>query len=184
MSWVKRGMVDMIEKRGAVSVFLLSCWPNALFDLCGIICGHYMMPFWSFFVALCLGKGIIKVAIQTSLFVFLFSDRFDRARAHLIGVVGQMPPWSTLINRRFGDSESFERYVYDKITLLRHGLGNAREKKTLASRCFSLLLLVLISYFVIAAVNQFAQMRQKEVDDREIKLMIQREQIKSNGGNE
>ena len=45
-------MTDFARKYGFWGVFLMSAWPNALFDLCGICCGAMKMPFWDFFGAL------------------------------------------------------------------------------------------------------------------------------------
>jgi len=174
MSLFRRRMIQMIERRGALSVFLLSCWPNALFDLCGIVCGHYMMPFWSFFLALCFGKGVIKVAIQTGFFVFLFSKQFDKARAHLIGVIGEMPPLSFYINRRFGDASKFEQVIYEKLVQFRRdGLLSMRGDSkggggSMMSMFINIFIVLLISYFVCSAISQFAQMRQREIDEEEI----------------
>lgn len=41
--------------------------PNPLFDLAGITCGHFLIPFWTFFGATLIGKAIIKMHIQVSL---------------------------------------------------------------------------------------------------------------------
>ena len=38
--------------------------PNPLFDLAGITCGHFLVPFWTFFGATVIGKAIIKMHIQ------------------------------------------------------------------------------------------------------------------------
>lgn len=38
--------------------------PNPLFDLAGIMCGQFGIPFWKFFMATLLGKAIIKTHIQ------------------------------------------------------------------------------------------------------------------------
>jgi hypothetical protein len=40
-------------------------WPNAAFDMCGMACGWLEVPFWTFFGATLLGKGFIKVTLQT-----------------------------------------------------------------------------------------------------------------------
>lgn len=39
----------------------MSAYPNAFFDLCGMCCGHFNMPFWTFFGAVFIGKALIKV---------------------------------------------------------------------------------------------------------------------------
>lgn len=38
--------------------------PNPLFDLAGILCGQFNIPFWKFFLATLIGKAIVKVCIQ------------------------------------------------------------------------------------------------------------------------
>ena len=40
--------------------------PNPLFDLAGITCGHFLVPFWTFFGATLIGKAIIKMHIQVN----------------------------------------------------------------------------------------------------------------------
>lgn len=44
-----------------MGILLLASWPNAAFDLCGLCCGAFKMPFWSFFGATLIGKGVVKV---------------------------------------------------------------------------------------------------------------------------
>ena len=48
-------------RHGFWGIFLLAAWPNALFDLCGICCGHFLMPFWEFIGATMAGKALVKV---------------------------------------------------------------------------------------------------------------------------
>lgn len=38
--------------------------PNPLFDLAGIMCGQFGIPFWKFFLATVIGKAIIKTHLQ------------------------------------------------------------------------------------------------------------------------
>jgi len=38
--------------------------PNPLFDLAGITCGHFLVPFWTFFGATLVGKAVVKMHIQ------------------------------------------------------------------------------------------------------------------------
>ena len=48
--------------------------PNPLFDLAGITCGHFLVPFWTFFGATLIGKAIIKMHIQKLFVIFVFSE--------------------------------------------------------------------------------------------------------------
>lgn len=45
--------------------------PNPLFDLAGIMCGQFAIPFWEFFLATLFGKALIKTHIQVSLLSIL-----------------------------------------------------------------------------------------------------------------
>ncbi len=50
----------------------MASYPNALFDMCGLCCGHFMMPMGSFLLATTMGKGFIKAPLQGLLFVWVF----------------------------------------------------------------------------------------------------------------
>ena len=46
---------------------LLSAVPNMAFDLCGMCCGHFLMPFRTFFSAILLGKAGVKARMSVAL---------------------------------------------------------------------------------------------------------------------
>ena len=48
--------------------------PNPLFDLAGLTCGHFLIPFGIFFGATFIGKSIIKVSIQSIFVILSFSQ--------------------------------------------------------------------------------------------------------------
>ncbi len=47
-----------------VVVFMMASIPNPLFDLAGLTCGHFLIPFSIFFGAAFIGKSLVKVNIQ------------------------------------------------------------------------------------------------------------------------
>ena len=51
-------MVDFLKEHGFVGVLLMASYPNALFDMCGLCCGHFMMPMHQFLIAT-VGASII-----------------------------------------------------------------------------------------------------------------------------
>ena len=57
-------MLGVIRRHGFLGILLLASWPNAAFDLCGICCGHFQMPFWQFFGATLIGKALVKVPMH------------------------------------------------------------------------------------------------------------------------
>lgn len=69
---MERWMVDFLRHHGFWGVLLMASYPNALFDMCGLCCGHFMMPMGSFLLATTIGKGLIKAPLQGLLFVWIF----------------------------------------------------------------------------------------------------------------
>jgi membrane protein YqaA with SNARE-associated domain len=65
-------LVHMLQRYGFITVLLCASIPNPLFDLAGITCGHFLIPFRTFFTATFLGKALIKVHIQMLFIITLF----------------------------------------------------------------------------------------------------------------
>lgn len=63
----------------------------------GMCCGYLLMPFWTFFIATALGKGVVKVNGQAVVFVNLFGSAafeillkgFDSFNALILAVLGK-----------------------------------------------------------------------------------------------
>jgi uncharacterized membrane protein YdjX (TVP38/TMEM64 family) len=81
---MQKWMVGFLEKNGFIGVFLMACWPNAAFDLCGICCGHFQMKFSTFFSATLLGKGFVLRPVQAAILVGLFSNHYRQIIVHHI----------------------------------------------------------------------------------------------------
>ena len=58
---IKKAIFNNLQKYGFITVLLCASIPNPLFDLAGITCGHFGIPFITFFGATAIGKSIIKV---------------------------------------------------------------------------------------------------------------------------
>lgn len=55
-------------------MLLCASIPNPLFDLAGLLCGHYGIPFLTFLGAAIVGKAFIKVHIQMIFTILMFSE--------------------------------------------------------------------------------------------------------------
>ena len=56
-----------------------------MFDLAGITCGHFGIPFMTFFGATFIGKACIKATIQTVFVILTFSKHHIESMLNLIG---------------------------------------------------------------------------------------------------
>jgi len=109
---MKMWMLHFIEKRGFWGIFLLSAYPNAAFDLCGICCGHFLMPFSEFFGATLLGKGLVKTAGQTAFFVALFRKHSRESILAWLESAGLGASIMHVVRRKIDESiASFQRDV-------------------------------------------------------------------------
>uniref|UniRef100_A0A0G4I722 Vacuole membrane protein 1 n=1 Tax=Chromera velia CCMP2878 TaxID=1169474 RepID=A0A0G4I722_9ALVE len=180
MARMKRWMVTFLESHGWWGVVAMSAWPNVMFDVCGICCGHFQMPLSVFFSALLLGKAVLKTGGQTMFFLFLFMRRYDHWKLHVISMLAAHLPFVHI------DEKALEAQLEATVERLRtgglsdsksgeesEGGSGAEDASWIQSlvgnlsfdKLFRWILAVLIAVFFLSCVDQFAQMRQKEVDE-------------------
>ncbi|KAI9293938.1 hypothetical protein K502DRAFT_325067 [Neoconidiobolus thromboides FSU 785] len=64
---------QLLKITGFMGIFICASIPNPLFDLAGITCGHFMIPFSTFFSAVVLGKAFVKSSLQVLIIIVMFS---------------------------------------------------------------------------------------------------------------
>lgn len=87
---------ESIQRWGFWAVLCAASIPNPLFDLAGLTCGHFGVPFLTFFGATLLGKAVIKVSIQVAFVlasVIYGAAALALARARLLPV---LPEWTRM----------------------------------------------------------------------------------------
>ncbi|ANQ09628.1 Uncharacterized protein PCOAH_00047410 [Plasmodium coatneyi] len=162
---MKIWMIDFIKKHGSISVFLLSCWPNVMFDMCGICCGHFLMPFQNFFIPLLLGKAIVKTIFQSIFLIFMFSNNYKEMQLKMSQKALSIFPLHRIFKNI--DPSSLEDYIDEKISILKY--GQKTKSKMDIMFLFNIFFFVVIIFFFISCVNQIAQKYQKNIDNEELK---------------
>lgn len=77
---------------GFFAILLFASIPNPLFDLAGLMCGHFLVPFWKFFLATLIGKAIIKTHIQTMVVILACNPHvLEALEAGLAWIIGHLP---------------------------------------------------------------------------------------------
>ncbi|SOV83810.1 conserved Plasmodium membrane protein, unknown function [Plasmodium sp. gorilla clade G3] len=166
---MKIWMLDFIKKYGSISVFLLSCWPNVMFDLCGICCGHFLMPFQNFFIPLIVGKAIVKTIIQSFFLIFVFSNNYKEMQLKIIQKCLSILPLH-LFSENLSDESFLENYIDEKISILKHGTKSSSKLNFMF--LFNIFFCVLLIVFFISCINQIAQKYQKNVDEEELEGLL------------
>lgn len=77
---------------GFFAILVFASVPNPLFDLAGLMCGHFLVPFWKFFLATLIGKAVIKTHIQTLSVIFACNPHvLEAVEAGMAWVISHLP---------------------------------------------------------------------------------------------
>lgn len=94
----KRWLLSHAQHLNFFTILLLASVPNPLFDLAGIMCGQFGIPFWKFFFATLTGKAIIKTHIQTIFIISLCNNQLlEWVETELIWMLGLIPGFSSVL---------------------------------------------------------------------------------------
>jgi vacuole membrane protein 1 len=168
LNWMKDWMIQFLEKHGFWGVLLMSAWPNVAFDLCGICCGHFLMPFWTFFGATLIGKSVIKVNLQSAFFITIFTD------AHMKQVeafIASVTPAAWKLDARVSEFllECREKFHSARAKAsIEHASGEAKTGGAI-SQVGSIVMVLFIGYFAVSCIEQFAQQHAAEEDEEKLK---------------
>ena len=66
-----------------ITIILLSCWPNAMFDICGIASGLVRLDIYQFILPTFIGKTCIKTPIQLFLFLYYYANYGNSLHSNL-----------------------------------------------------------------------------------------------------
>ena len=157
-------MISFMKTHGFWGLVAMSSWPNAAFDLCGICCGTFMMPFWSFLGAVLIGKGLVKAPMQAAVMSTVFSTG---PRTYIIGTIASAfpPGWGVRDFLNDGAAKAI-------------GKMNGKKKTAAAKGGLSLstmwgyLITIFVAYFATSCIEQMAQMKQANIDKKEVERKL------------
>jgi vacuole membrane protein 1 len=122
-----------------------------LFDLAGITCGHFGIPFWTFFGATLIGKSIIKVHIQAIFVIISFSKQHIE---HILSIIESNLPFlhGTL-------SSALQK---QKKSLFHGDAANLDESKPLIAKLWEGFIILMVLYFLNSIINSLVNERLAE----------------------
>lgn len=198
-SRMKNWMLSFIQNHGFWGILLLAAYPNAAFDLCGICCGAFQMPFWEFFGATLIGKALIKVGGQSAFFVALFRRETREVLLSMIEAAfptyipgfstrGGVTPAQTLhkgINNRIADfQEGVARRAAaaaaDQRWFYQRALSKLSSKEQMKMSLLAMkpspwgaFVMLAMGSFLKGVVEQFAQGQAAEEHGRQIRALVE-----------
>ncbi|KAB2092501.1 hypothetical protein E1A91_A02G036400v1 [Gossypium mustelinum] len=149
------------------TILLLASVPNPLFDLAGIMCGQFGIPFWKFFLATLIGKAIIKTHIQTVFIISVCNNQLlDWIENELIWILSFIPRFDSYLPTLTAKLHSVkEKYLAATPPVP----SNIKDKWdfSFASIWNTIVWLMLMNFFV-KIVNATAQRYLKKQQDKSL----------------
>ncbi|XP_033628223.1 vacuole membrane protein 1-like [Asterias rubens] len=155
---LKLGIQKLVQRVGFFGILACASIPNPLFDLAGITCGHFLVPFWTFFGATLIGKAVIKMHIQKLFVILTFSEHHVEVLVELLGKIPKVGPPLQV---------PFRDYLEKQKNKLHHKTGETVAQGTnWLSWVFEKLIIIMVVYFIISIVNSLAQRYAKRLHDK------------------
>lgn len=145
----------LVEKVGFLGILACASIPNPLFDLAGITCGHFLVPFWTFFGATLIGKAVIKMHIQKMFVIIAFNEDMVASAVHKIKYVPYIGKYLQAPFKEF--------LVKQKAKLHRKAGTSMPSEGSWLSWVFEKFVIAMIVYFVLSIVNSLAQSYHKRI---------------------
>ncbi|KAK3027246.1 hypothetical protein RJ639_041664 [Escallonia herrerae] len=165
---LKRWFLSHSQYLNFLTILVLASVPNPLFDLAGIMCGQFGIPFWEFFLATLIGKAVIKTHIQTVFIISVCNNQLlDLIENKLIWVLSLVPGFASVLPNLITKLHA----VRDKYMATPHPVpSHVKVKKwdlSFTSIWNTVVWLMIINFF-IKIVTVTAQSYLKKQQDREL----------------
>lgn len=139
----------IIKKHAFIVIFWCAAVPNPFFDLAGLICGHFQIPFFTFFGATIMGKAVIKATFQSLLTIVTFSHHIVE---NVIMIISSIIPAADQFLRNELEKQKSKLYEHDV----------KDEQESIIAKLWGYVILAMIAYFLYAFLNAIVQFRLKE----------------------
>ncbi|KAG7471297.1 hypothetical protein MATL_G00123020 [Megalops atlanticus] len=154
----KLAIQNMVQRVGFFGILACASIPNPLFDLAGITCGHFLVPFWTFFGATLIGKAIVKMHIQKLFVIITFSKHIVE---QMVSLIGAFPVVGTSLQKPFRD------YLEAQRAKLHHRSGEGTPAgENWLSWVFEKVVIIMVCYFICSIVNSMAQSYAKRTQQK------------------
>lgn len=144
-----------LMKYGFITVLLCASIPNPLFDLAGITCGHFLIPFSTFFSATFIGKAIIKVHIQMIFVIFVFTKH------HVESLIAFFEDNLPFLNSNLTNMiNNQKKLLFAEASM---------EDKPLIAKIWDVVIVLMILFFLVSIINSLANQYKEEHEDAQEK---------------
>ncbi|XP_006838257.2 vacuole membrane protein KMS1 isoform X1 [Amborella trichopoda] len=177
---IKRRLLSHAQHLNFFSILVLASVPNPLFDLAGIMCGQFGIPFWEFFFATLIGKAIIKTHIQTVFIISICNNQLlEWVENELLWVLSLIPGMSSILPELLAKLHKMkDKYLTAPVA---SNIKGKRWDLSFTTIWNTFILLMLMNFFV-KIVTATARKFLKEQQEREIALLTEEPLSKLSNG--
>ncbi|XP_059079843.1 vacuole membrane protein 1-like isoform X2 [Tigriopus californicus] len=155
----KLAVERLVEKVGFFGILACASIPNPLFDLAGITCGHFLVPFWTFFGATLIGKAVIKMHIQKLFVIMAFNENLINTA---VIYLSQIPTLGPKLEGPFKELLAKQKAKLHSSP----GTNIPANEASILSWIFEKFVMAMVLYFVLSIVNSLAQSYHKRINKK------------------
>ncbi|OMP12058.1 SNARE associated Golgi protein [Corchorus olitorius] len=166
LNHIKRWLLTHSQHLNFFTILVLASVPNPLFDLAGIMCGQFGIPFWKFFLSTLIGKAIIKTHIQTVFIISVCNNQLlDWIENELIWVLSLIPGFDSYLPTLTAKLHA----VKDKYLSAPRPVPNIKEKWEISfTSIWNTVVWLMLMNFFVKIVNATAQRYLKKQQEKEL----------------
>jgi large-conductance mechanosensitive channel len=139
--------------------------------LAGITCGHFLVPFWTFFGATLIGKAVIKMHLQKIVVIIAFNEVLIEKAVDYLAFI-------PAVGKKF--QEPFKAFLQNQKERLHRGKVAPKHKGNLLQKVFEVFVVGMIIYFILSIINSLAQSWHKRIHKKTNSKKQQRKVTKDN----
>ncbi|KAK8938092.1 hypothetical protein KSP40_PGU009681 [Platanthera guangdongensis] len=180
----KRWLLCHSQHVNFLTILALASVPNPLFDLAGIMCGQFGIPFWKFFLATLIGKAIIKTHIQTTFIISLCNNQLlEWVENELIWVFSAVPGLSSVLPTIIAKLHMVqEKYLSTPVPSLTLPEGKAQWWNLSFTTVWNAVIWLMLMNFFAKIVTDTAQGYLRQQQELQLSRKLSASAYKPNGG--
>ncbi|ORX77764.1 hypothetical protein BCR32DRAFT_270437 [Anaeromyces robustus] len=154
-------LFKLLKKLGFIGILLCASIPNPLFDIAGILCGHFLIPFGTFFGATFIGKALIKNSIQSVFIIIAFSEKTIN---YLLSLLSGYPMLYNFAKNAFDEqTQKFKAPQND---------STEESSSGIVTILWNALITIMIAYFLFSIIESLAISEFNKVKGEELVEII------------
>lgn len=136
--------------------------------MAGITCGHFLVPFWTFFGATLIGKAVIKMHLQKIVVIIAFNEILIEKAVDFLAFI-------PAVGKKL--QEPFKAFLQNQKERLHRGKVAPKHKGNLLQKVFEVFVIGMVIYFILSIINSLAQSWHKRIHKKTNSKKQQRSKV-------